>query len=149
MVGCIAEVSFHNCSIYILAPEHLQKIMSFKVYLVSSVGAPRDHHAIFVETKADRSGQIFQVTGNIQSGMKYKTESGKQPEESASFQGKTFLGTVTAADYSSIDSVCRAIPAPPKQFDGAKRLYPRQPLRRCQEWTADAIDALRSRGIIS
>lgn len=133
----------------ILASEHPHEIMSYKVYLVTSVGAPRDHHAIFVETKPDLSGQIFQVTGNIQSGMEYETKTSKQPEESATFQEKTLLGTVTAADYQSIDSVCRSIPAPPKQFEGAKRLYPQQPLRRCQEWTADAIEALRSKEIIS
>ncbi|KAH0371108.1 hypothetical protein KCU65_g2164, partial [Aureobasidium melanogenum] len=123
--------------------------MAFNVYLVISAGAPRDHHAIFVETKPDSSGQIFQVTGNIQNGMSYETKSDGRPEDSLSYQGKTLLGTVTAADYSQIDSVCRTIPPPPKQFQGAKRLNPQEPLRRCQEWTADAIDILRSRRIIS
>lgn len=123
--------------------------MSFNVYLVVSAGAPRDHHAIFVETKPDSSGQIFQVTGNIQNGMTYEIKPAGRPEDSLTYQGKTLLGTVTAADYPQIDSVCRILPALPKQFEGAKRLDPQQPLRRCQEWMADAIDTLRSKQVIS
>lgn len=123
--------------------------MSYKVYQISYAGAPRDHHAIFVETQEDQSGQIFQVTGNIQSGMRYETKQAKKPEDSASFQAKILLGSVSIADYSRIDDECKRVSPPAKQYNGPKRINPQVPLRRCQEWTAEAIDTLRAHGILS
>jgi hypothetical protein len=71
--------------------------MSYKVWRISYAGAPRDHHAIFVETEKDQSGQIFQIIGDIQSGMRYETKQAKKPENSASFQAKIFLGSVSTS----------------------------------------------------
>jgi hypothetical protein len=121
--------------------------MSYQVFLVSYLGAPRDHHAIFVETNSDKSGQIFQATGNIQNGMTYESKPAKRPEDSASFVKKELLGTVTTANYSRIDSVCKRIPPPAKQFNGPKRINPNVPLRRCQEWTQETVQALKNEGI--
>jgi hypothetical protein len=121
--------------------------MSYQVFLVSYLGAPRDHQAIFIETNSDKSGQIFQATGNIQNGMTYESKPGKRPEDSASFVKKELLGTVTTANYSRIDAVCKQIPPPAKQFDGPKRINPNVPLRRCQEWTQEAVQALKNEGI--
>ena len=121
--------------------------MSYKVFLVSSLGAPRDHEAIFIETELDESGQIFHVTGNIQTGMKYESEARKKPEESISFVKKELLGTVPIANYSRINSVCERIPPPAKQFNGPKRINPNVPLRRCGEWTREAVQALKNDGI--
>lgn len=122
--------------------------MSYKVYKVSYLGGQRDHHSIFVETESDGSGVIFQVTGDIQNGMRYESKSAKKPEDSHSFVSKEYLGTVSAANYSSIGTVCSSNPPPKKQFNGPKRLYPSEPLRRCQEWTAETIRELQSKGII-
>jgi hypothetical protein len=44
--------------------------------------------------------------------------------------------------------ICRSIPPPKKQFNGPKRLYPKEPLRRCQEWIDEAVEALISNGIL-
>ena len=123
--------------------------MCFEVYLVISAGAPRDHHAIFVETAPDLSGNVFQVTGNILNGMTYETKVAKRPEASASFQDKTLLGSVSHANYGRIDIECKKIPSPEKQFDLGKKLYPGVPLRRCQEWTSRAIAELKRQQIIS
>jgi hypothetical protein len=86
--------------------------MTYQVFLVSCAGAPRDHQAIFVETNSDKSGQIFQVTGNIQTGMRYESKPAKRPEESLSFVKKELLGTVTTANYTGIDPACRRNPPP-------------------------------------
>jgi hypothetical protein len=43
--------------------------MSYNVYLVSSLGAPRNRQSIFVQAHPNQSGHIFQVTGNIQTGV--------------------------------------------------------------------------------
>jgi hypothetical protein len=123
--------------------------MSYAVYLVTSIGAPRDHHAIFVETNKDLTGYIYQVTGNIQTGMIYGHRSSNRPEEdSTSFLAKTYIGKVSQADYDRIQPVIEAIPPPSKQFDGPKRINPGVPLRRCQEWTEEAIGALIDNGIL-
>ncbi|TIA27791.1 hypothetical protein D6C78_11010 [Aureobasidium pullulans] len=98
--------------------------MSYKVYRISYAGAPRDHHAIFVESKPDQSGQIFQVAGDIQSGMRYESKPAKKPEDSATFQAKLFLGSVSIAEYDRIDVECRKVPPPAKQFNGPKRINP-------------------------
>ena len=69
--------------------------MSHNVYRVAFLGTPRDHHVIFVETKVDGSGVIFQVRGDIQNGMTYEFKDGKKPEDSASFVSKTPIGKVS------------------------------------------------------
>lgn len=122
--------------------------MSYAVYLVSYLGAPRDHHAIFVETNADHSGFIFQVTGDIQRGMTFGHKPAKRPEDSNSFVSKSYIGTVSETNYARIQSIVDAIPPPPKQFNGPKRINPSEPLRRCQEWTSEAIQALTDQGVL-
>lgn len=123
--------------------------MSHQVFLVASLGAPRDHHAIFVVLDGgDGSGYIFQVTGNIQNGMTYEVKPGQKPEESVDFVSKSYLGWVDATDYDRVNDICRSIPPPAKQFEGSKRLNPREPLRRCQEWTREAAQALEAGGVL-
>lgn len=122
--------------------------MSYNVYRVSYAGLPRDHHAIFVEMNNDLSGHVFQVTGDIQNGMKHNDKPAKKPEESATYQGKEFIGKIAAADFARIKPTCESIPAPKKQFEGPRKLYPNEPLRRCQEWTQEAVNALVNAGIL-
>ena len=124
--------------------------MSYNVYLVEYSGWQRNHHVIFVETHEDgeKSGYIYQVSGNIQQGMSYEHKKAKRPENSKTYDCKRLLGTVTIANYPYIRGICDSIPPPKKQFNGTRQLYPNEPLRRCQEWTAEAIQALTSQGIL-
>ncbi|PGH14613.1 hypothetical protein AJ79_02948 [Helicocarpus griseus UAMH5409] len=111
---------------------------------------PRDHHALFVETDpATGSGQIYQVTGNIQNGMVFEDKPSEAPEQDPTFHEKRPLGTVQGGYEKAFRDVCLGIEVPKKQFDGARRLYPQEPIRRCQEWTAEVIQALVSGGIVS
>ncbi|EGD86028.1 hypothetical protein H112_06951 [Trichophyton rubrum D6] len=114
--------------------------MSYSVYRVASAGLPRDHHAIFVETSenGEKTGHLFQVKGNIQNGMSFEQRPEGQPEASSSFIDKQEIGA----------GICEGIPPPRKQFEGAKRLYPKEPIRRCQEWTAEAIQALKEAQVL-
>lgn len=80
--------------------------------------------------------------------MRHDNKPGKKPEESTSYQSKTFIGTVAVANFSRIKPICESVPAPKKQFEGAQRLYPGEPLRRCQEWTAEAINALSNASVL-
>lgn len=121
----------------------------YQVFRVESLGAPRNHHAIFVEIdKKNESGFIFQVTGNIQNGMTYEVKQDRKIEDSDAYIARLFLGWIDPKNYSLVDEICRRIPPPKKQFHGPQRLYPREPLRRCQEWTQEAIQALENGGVL-
>ncbi|KAI9930081.1 hypothetical protein ASPWEDRAFT_35347 [Aspergillus wentii DTO 134E9] len=118
--------------------------MSYSVYRVAESGLPRDHHLIFVETheQGPQTGHLYNVIGEIQNGMIFEHRAAEEPEKSPVFFSKEEIGTVTHADYSRFLPVCQEIPVPKKQFQGAKRLYPNEPLRRCQEWADEAIQGL-------
>nr|KMM69071.1 hypothetical protein CPAG_05394 [Coccidioides posadasii RMSCC 3488] len=118
--------------------------MSYTVYRVAYSGLPRDHHTIFVETceEGPETGRLFHVSGDIQNGMFFENKPVRKPDESATFISKERIGSVTHDNYSRVLTTCENIPPPKKQFQGPKRLYPDEPLRRCQEWTAEAIQAL-------
>ncbi|KAH7333397.1 hypothetical protein BKA65DRAFT_43976 [Rhexocercosporidium sp. MPI-PUGE-AT-0058] len=74
--------------------------------------------------------------------MIHEHKKAKQPEMSSSFGGlKQLIGTVTLNNYVHIRSVVNGVPPP-------KKIYPNEPLRRCQEWTNEAIQALTDRGIL-
>ncbi|EKD13856.1 hypothetical protein MBM_08057 [Drepanopeziza brunnea f. sp. 'multigermtubi' MB_m1] len=60
----------------------------------------------------------------------------------------TSLGEMAATDWDRIGEIRGGIPAPKKQFDGPKSLYPEEPLRRCQEWTREAIQAWTAAGAL-
>ncbi|KAJ3536444.1 hypothetical protein NM208_g6714 [Fusarium decemcellulare] len=121
----------------------------YPVYLVESLGAPRNHQAIFVQTRNDESGTVFHVTGNIQEGMTYESSQlATKPDLSPTFISKSQLGWVIVDDLSRIDSICRANPPPAKQFNGPKRINKNQPLRRCQEWTRETIGYLKAKGVL-
>ncbi|KAI7086111.1 hypothetical protein KC356_g5279 [Hortaea werneckii] len=123
-------------------------VASFKVYKAECPGMPRDHHAIFVETNIDTSGRIFHVTGTIAQGMVYEEKEIKFPDVSYSQEDMTPLGVVEKADLDRFRQICQSIPPPKKQFEGPKRLDPKEPLRHCQQWTAEAIDALKGQGVL-
>ncbi|KAH8884176.1 hypothetical protein GQ53DRAFT_830100 [Thozetella sp. PMI_491] len=121
----------------------------YPVYLVEYLGAPRNHHAIFVETRTDESGELFHVKGDIQNGMSYEAKPmSKKPEMSATFVSKTKLGQVNVKDLHLVDSICSNNPPPAKQFNGPRRIDKNKPLRRCQEWTSETVAELKARGVL-
>ena len=122
--------------------------MSYKVYLVSYIGAPRDHQGVFVETNSDQSGYIFHVVGTIQKGMVFGHREIQDPEKSVRFASKSYIGTISHSDYDRVQSVVDKILPPGKQFDGPRRIDPTKPIRTCQEWTKDAVQALKDEDIL-
>lgn len=119
------------------------------VYLIESLGAPRNHHALFVQTNEDETGSLFNVIGNIQSGMEFEAkELIEKPELSQTFVSMSRLGSIEAGDLPRVEAICRSNPPPAKQFDGPKRIDKTKPLRRCQEWTIETVASLRAEGIL-
>lgn len=123
--------------------------MTLPLYLVESAGQPRNHHALFVcVEQKEESGWLFNVTGNIQSGMTYEEKSAEAPRQSLTFESMSVLGRVPSSSLQQISSICRSNPPPEKQFDGPKRIDSKKPLRRCQEWTAETIQLLEQEGLL-
>ncbi|EQL36716.1 hypothetical protein BDFG_01686 [Blastomyces dermatitidis ATCC 26199] len=106
----------------------LSRSMSYAVYRVANLGAPRNHHTIFVETSEDgpETGCLFHVKGDIQNGMSFEDKTIRKPDALISLN---------------------MLP-PKKQFHGPKILYPDEPLRWCQEWTAKVIEALTNAQVL-
>lgn len=123
---------------------------SYLTYRVAEFGLPRNHELLFVETHeaGPRSGHKYHVIGSIQEGMTFNHREAGPPEDEPSFSHKQLLGRVAVADYPRLLAVCEGIPVPKKQFQGAKRLYPLEPVRRCGEWADEATKALLEEGVI-
>ena len=120
-------------------------------YLVSSIGAPRDHQALFLLIdQAKGEGRLWHVTGNIQEGMKFESRDPEIPSSNPEFVGKEQIGWVydTQEDICKIDEICQGNPPPEKQFDGPRRLDKTKKLRRCQEWVAETVDILKADGVL-
>lgn len=73
---------------------------------------------------------------------------GQKLEDEVDYIDKTYLGTVSTENYARVEEIVGGIEVPKKQFDGPKRLDPKTPLRRCNEWAAEAIEALRGAGVL-
>lgn len=60
------------------------------------------------------------------------------------------LGYVTSEDYENgkVLEICERIPVPKKQFEGSRKVFPGEKVRRCQEWTQEVVDCLRGEGIL-
>jgi len=126
----------------------------------------RFHTVIFVETKADGSGWMHHVEGEIVKGMKYNPKSAKQPNSSETYHSKDFIGKILKSDYpDAVNRVCEAQPPPGPQkaynpkTNRTEQVKPdgtfyapgeaRPPLIKCTEWTENqAIPALKAAGIL-
>lgn len=120
-------------------------MMSMKCYVLVSLGLPRDHHSFYVEINSTNcSGDIYQVSGNVQTGMYFNHKQDQIPDKMDDFISKEYIGLVAQEDYSNgkFEKTVNSIDPPSKQFEGPRRLYPEVKLRRCQEWTAEVKAAL-------
>ncbi|KAK8086606.1 hypothetical protein PG994_001580 [Apiospora phragmitis] len=94
----------------------------YHFYLVEYLGAPRNHHAIWVTTETNGDGSQFHVTGDIQRGMDFEARPISQdPRKSQSFVSRSLLGQIKAEDLALVESICRANPPPAKQSNGGAK----------------------------
>jgi hypothetical protein len=101
-----------------------------------------------------KTGRVFHVTGNVVimgQGMKYEEKQAHDPEVSLSYakDTKKKVGTVKTSELDRFRAVCKSIPVPGPQLRlNGKRIDPSKPLRRCIEWTAEAVEALLEDGVM-
>ncbi|KAI9758954.1 MAG: hypothetical protein M4579_002694 [Chaenotheca gracillima] len=128
----------------------------------------RYHTVVFVETDADGGGYVHHVIGDVVSahGMTYERRPEPVPEQSDTFHGKVYLGSISASKYPDVmEQVLRAIPTPPRQrvFNPSTMAYEqcrpdgslygphevRPKYSKCTEWTEQrAIPVLYQHGLI-
>jgi hypothetical protein len=123
----------------------------YRVFHIYYHGSPRDHQAIFVETHENGkdSGHQYHVIGSILNGMEYNNRMAVRPEDNAEVHEKHQIGNVKQSDLAQLEVICRGIEVPSRQMDlRGRKLDNSKPLRRCGEWTVDAINELQRQGIL-
>jgi hypothetical protein len=80
--------------------------------------------------------------------MQFEHKKGKQPEESASFASKNYIGNISESNFPRVQAVVEVISPPAKQINGLQRIDPGKTLRRCHEWANEAVQALKDEGIL-
>lgn len=126
----------------------------YRVYLAGYLGNhDSQHHAIYVDTdivQGKRWGWLFHVTGNLLSGMTFEEKYAIYPLLSASGESIQQLGWISYNKFpEGIREVCEGIPPPKSQYTlASKRLFPNEPIRHCQHWVREAMDALFVAGVV-
>jgi hypothetical protein len=145
--GCCPFL-FHDG--HITTTENMASLLDhYPAFLVEFQGLSMNHQAIYVDVEENTSGYLLQVVGTIQAGMKLEVkEPFHHPTSSYTFLFMRQVGWVPHSQLGNSISVCETVPPPAKQYNGGLRLVPLDWLRRCQEWTAEAIDALRENGVL-
>jgi len=123
----------------------------YRAFLILYLGYRDDHHGIFVQTggtEKDPRGLLFHVIGNIQSGMDFEMAT-KTPVGSPMFLSMKQTGWVPRDKLEEVEAVARTISPPGKQYDVSRCLVPKDQIRHCQHWAAEATDALREKGVLT
>ncbi|KAK6431335.1 hypothetical protein LTR95_012501 [Oleoguttula sp. CCFEE 5521] len=129
---------------------------TYNVYTAESLGSI-NHIKIFVETHetGPNTGRTYEVTGTVVKGgggQKYEedhaaSDPAVRPEHVPGTKLK--IGTVKDIDLERFSEVCRSIPAPEPQLNlNGSRIDPSKPVRRCTEWTREAVAALIESGVV-
>lgn len=80
--------------------------------------------------------------------MEHVFDATGRPEDRMGFIRKEPVGKISTTDFSRVEAICRDVAPPAKQYNGPKRIDPSVPLRRCGEWTDEAVKALRHAGVV-
>ncbi|GAD92361.1 hypothetical protein PVAR5_0952 [Paecilomyces variotii No. 5] len=124
--------------------------MPLKVYTVTTIGAPRNHIGVFVETSpSSGSGQFFNVEGNVLTGMEYICKTHPKPEDMPEFVEKQFIGEVGDDELGRLEDVCRRVEVPGVQLRlNGSQIDETNPLRKCTEWTKEVVYLLLEEGVV-
>lgn len=124
---------------------------SYRVYLGKYLTwKDTHHHAIYVETdEVNEEGVLYHAVGSVLRGMKLDIRTDKDPLRSDTGVSRQQIGWVTKQNHHRMQEVCLTIPPPAAQLAlNGKKLNPSQPIRHCQHWVAEAIDALKAEGVL-
>lgn len=133
----------------LMEPECTDRYVVYFVVYISYHG--KNHHALYVETDAPKeTGYLYHVQGSLLGGMKFNTKPCPSPRHSPSFESMTAIGSLKQHELAQFEEACLSIPPPKPQLTlGGRQIHPHEPLRTCQEWVAEAVEAVRTGGIIA
>ncbi|KAF1817783.1 uncharacterized protein K489DRAFT_167980 [Dissoconium aciculare CBS 342.82] len=141
-----------------------------KVYLTESIGGGEFNHiALFIATGAGAgagpiennsntsekpSGILYNVIGTIVigAGQTYEVRETTNPQLAIEHIPGTYrcIGQVRHEDLDRFAAICESIPVPGPQLSlRGKPVDPTKPVRRCTEWTMEAVEALKEAGILT
>lgn len=62
----------------------------------------------------------------------------------------TAIGSLKQQELAQFEEACLSIPPPKPQLTlGGRQIHPHEPSRTCQEWVAEAVEAVQTGGIIA
>lgn len=126
--------------------------MQLKVFTTESIGATRNHIAIYIETNpAEDAGWLHHVTGTILNGMDYTPRETCNPVQLPEHVPDSMkqVATIAEEDLERFREECCMAVLPPRAqvtLRGA-RLYPDTPLYRCRDWLKDVQEMAFRKGI--
>ena len=59
------------------------------------------------------------------------------------------IGWISHNTFDEVEGVVRSILPPIKQYDGARRLVPKDQIRHCQHWAAEVSNTLQEKGVLT
>jgi hypothetical protein len=126
--------------------------MQLKVFTTESIGATRNHIAIYIETApAEDEGWLHHVTGTILNGMEYTPRPTPNPVQLPEHVPSSMMQIAIIEDEDLDkfrEECCLAVPPPRAQVTlNGTRLYPGTPLYRCGDWLKDVQDIAFKKGI--
>lgn len=118
----------------------------YTVYFVEYMSlGEKSHHSLYVETNdLQKTGHLYHVIGNLLQRMDLEIKRDvKSPDGSPSLERITPIACLRDKDLGLFEDVCHSTPPPKPQLRvNGKRIYPQEPLRTCQEWVTDVVEAL-------
>ncbi|KAJ5873811.1 uncharacterized protein N7529_002241 [Penicillium soppii] len=126
--------------------------MPLKVYRTESIGATRNHIAIYIETApTEDAGWLHHVTGTILNGMDYTPRETPNPVHLPEHVPSSMkqIATIEEEDLERFrEECCLAVPPPQAQVTlRGTQLYPDTPLYRCGDWLKDVQELAFKNGI--
>ena len=116
---------------------------SYIIYLVCFSNMKTGHHTIYIDIEKDARGHKFHVVGSLQQGMAFETMETRHPFFDPVWEWMKPVGRVSQEKFAKFEEAYRAVPALAKQYDLVKLLVPKDQIRHCQHWAAEAIEALQ------
>lgn len=83
-------------------------------------------------------------------GMQVEIKMFANPQHSPNLDYMIVVGCVEAQDLARFKDYCLSISPPKLQITlGNRRIHPKEPLRTCQEWVVEVIEASTLSGIVN
>ncbi|KAG5974461.1 hypothetical protein E4U55_008184 [Claviceps digitariae] len=119
---------------------------TYAIFLVRFGEIMASHHGIFVQTKEDGGGILFDVRGAVsaQGRLVFRCND----ERLTRFKVTEAKGVIDKDCVPELERLCRSVPAPDSQYLTNAEAGYTVPACRCGEWTAKAWEAVNGAGIV-